>query len=321
MSTLAELTAHAGAVLEPDAARAAHAVQAQRARLGVVDAQPAGDDARLLVRLRHAAGVDGAGRQPERACRPTACSSSAPSCRGTTCRSASARRWARCSATAGWSRRWPSRGSTSCSPASPRRWSRCFIELGVLSVVHGLLRARRRAAAPGRHRSLRRCSSLFVVGLSLMLSAANVFFRDLSHLWGIVAPGLVLPDPGRVPAGDRRGQAAGLGCCGSTTTCRWRSPSSCSGHLLYDGRYPTLANSSATSRSGASSCCGSGGRCSSASRRASPKSSEPRPTHPASGRETVAKTEPVSRPDRRWRRIGQSVRRAGAALAWKGSER
>jgi homopolymeric O-antigen transport system permease protein len=61
-----------------------------------------------------------------------------------------------------------------------------FIELGVLSVVLLFFGRVDVLQIPGLVLAAALLSG-FVIGLSLMLSAANVFFRDVTHLWGIVA--------------------------------------------------------------------------------------------------------------------------------------
>lgn len=60
-----------------------------------------------------------------------------------------------------------------------------FIEIGVLSVVLVFFGNIDVLFLPGIVLAAA-CLTVFVTGLSLFLSAANVFFRDLSHLWGIV---------------------------------------------------------------------------------------------------------------------------------------
>jgi ABC-type polysaccharide/polyol phosphate export permease len=59
-----------------------------------------------------------------------------------------------------------------------------FIELGVLSVVLIFFGRIDVLQLPGVVVAAA-FLTLFVVGLGLMLSAANVFFRDITHLWGI----------------------------------------------------------------------------------------------------------------------------------------
>jgi ABC-type polysaccharide/polyol phosphate export permease len=60
-----------------------------------------------------------------------------------------------------------------------------FIELGVLSVVLIFWGNIVILFLPGVVLAAA-LLTLFVTGMSLLLSAANVFFRDLNHLWGIV---------------------------------------------------------------------------------------------------------------------------------------
>ncbi len=59
------------------------------------------------------------------------------------------------------------------------------IELGVLSVVLMFFGNFVLLELPGVLLAMVLLST-FVVGLALFLSAANVFFRDLNHLWGIL---------------------------------------------------------------------------------------------------------------------------------------
>ncbi|MET0663800.1 MAG: ABC transporter permease [Ilumatobacteraceae bacterium] len=113
-----------------------------------------------------------------------------------------------------------------------------FIELGVLSVVMVFFGHIVLLQVPGVVVAAA-LLSMFVVGLSLMLSAGNVFFRDLNHLWNILlqiwfflTPVVYSPDlvEAKVP--------------GWLFWLYMHTPMAIAVQmfrvLLYDGRYPTI---------------------------------------------------------------------------------
>ena len=115
-----------------------------------------------------------------------------------------------------------------------------FIEIGVLSVVLVFFGRIDVLQLPGLILTAVLLTA-FVVGMSLTLSAANVFFRDIGHLWGIVVQVWFFLTPVVYPPEIVQDKLpSGL---------LWvynHLPMSIAvemfRNLLYDGRYPTLAN-------------------------------------------------------------------------------
>ena len=113
-----------------------------------------------------------------------------------------------------------------------------LIEIGVLSVVMLFFGHLVVLQLPG---VIVACAllSLFVVGLSLLMSAANVFFRDLNHLWGIVIQAWFFLTPVVYPPELVQDKLPGwvfwiyehLPMAVAVRLFRT---------LLYDGRYPTV---------------------------------------------------------------------------------
>jgi ABC-type polysaccharide/polyol phosphate export permease len=113
-----------------------------------------------------------------------------------------------------------------------------FIELGVLSVVMVFFGNLVVLQLPGVLVAAALLSA-FVAGLGLMLSAGNVFFRDLNHLWGIVLQVWFFLTPVVYPAQIVEGKVPDwafwvyehLPMAVAVTLFRT---------LLYDGRYPSI---------------------------------------------------------------------------------
>ena len=114
-----------------------------------------------------------------------------------------------------------------------------LIELGVLSVVMVFFGRIVLLQIPGILLASALLSG-FVVGLGLILASASVFFRDLHHLWGIVVQLWFFLTPVVYPPGLVQDKVSGpvfwiydhLPMAAAVRVFR---------NLLYDGRYPTIA--------------------------------------------------------------------------------
>lgn len=114
-----------------------------------------------------------------------------------------------------------------------------LIELGVLSVVMVFFGNLVILQLPG---VLVACALLacFVIGMSLLMSSLNVFFRDLNHLWGILIQAWFFLTPVVYPPEIVEGKLSGW-LVWVYTHLPMAVAVQLFRTLLYDGRYPTLA--------------------------------------------------------------------------------